>query len=398
MIRSSQLSLKFANRKRLADLSLFIDEYCKVTGLFVDLLWDKPKIASLVPKEITSQVSTWLSARAVQCAGKQASGIVRGTQAKQKKRKAVQSRLMKQGKLKQAKRLQGIINRVQTTKPDIKSVNPELDSRFVKFDSKNATSFDIWLTLGSLGNRMQIKFPLKQTKHFNALKGEMLAGVRISKTSATFMFESESAAVTVGEVVGLDIGVATVASLSDGQTTNADSHEHTLATIQQKLTRKEKGSKAFQKARSHRSNFVNWSINQLNFAGVKELRVEDIKDLRRGNRTSRYLNHWTYTEIKAKLAMTCESLGVQVTCVDPTYTSQRCSRCGWVRKSNRKGKTFKCGQCGYAVDADLNAAGNIALVLPAISKKERLTQANRIGFYWFAEGQERIVPATPNEA
>jgi transposase len=64
--------------------------------------------------------------------------------------------------------------------------------------------------------------------------------------------------------------------------------------------------------------------------------------------------------------------------VCPTYTSQRCSSCGWVRKSNR--------------DADLNAAKNIALNLRPIGTKERLSHKNRKGFYLCEVVQEPIVP------
>ena len=46
--------------------------------------------------------------------------------------------------------------------------------------------------------------------------------------------------------------------------------------------------------------------------------------------------------------------------VDPAYTSQRCSRCGHVDKSNRPSQAvFACGACGFRANADHNAAINI---------------------------------------
>jgi len=62
------------------------------------------------------------------------------------------------------------------------------------------------------------------------------------------------------------------------------------------------------------------------------------------------------------------------------------------RKGNRKLKQFKCDICGFAADADLNASINLSLDLSFITKKERLSQINREGFYWFEIGQEPIVP------
>ena len=44
--------------------------------------------------------------------------------------------------------------------------------------------------------------------------------------------------------------------------------------------------------------------------------------------------------------------------IPPAYTSQRCSRCGVICKSNRNGETYKCA-CGNTMDADINAAINI---------------------------------------
>ena len=47
--------------------------------------------------------------------------------------------------------------------------------------------------------------------------------------------------------------------------------------------------------------------------------------------------------------------------VPPAYTSQRCSACGHMdRKSRESQAVFRCTACGYACNADVNAARNIA--------------------------------------
>ncbi len=106
------------------------------------------------------------------------------------------------------------------------------------------------------------------------------------------------------------------------------------------------------------------------------------------------LSHWTYTNIFNKLISKCEEQGVLVKRISPTYTSQRCSKCGWVRKSNRKQKQFKCVECSFECDSDLNASVNLSLDLIPIGKKKRLLQENRTGFYWNEVRQEPIVPVT----
>ena len=79
MIKSTKTTLKFSNTNKKNDLKLFINEYRKVVEIFVYKLWNLEKIPNLLPKELTNNIETWLSQRAIQCAGKQASGIVRGT-------------------------------------------------------------------------------------------------------------------------------------------------------------------------------------------------------------------------------------------------------------------------------------------------------------------------------
>lgn len=59
-------------------------------------------------------------------------------------------------------------------------------------------------------------------------------------------------------------------------------------------------------------------------------------------------------EYKTRLA------GVKLIRVNPAYTSQTCSRCGYVAKENRENQAdFHCGKCGLTMNADVNAATNI---------------------------------------
>ena len=394
MIRSTKTSNKFSNEGKLEKLYLFMDEYRNVVKQFVDLLWEAEKIPTLLPKETTSQIETWLSARMVQCAGKQASGIVRGTKKKQSKRMFIINKMKEEGKFKQARKLQAIYDKNISQKPNINEVKPELDSRFVKIDLKNETSFDGYITLASIGNNMKLELPFKKNKHFNEMeaKGKIKTGVRLGKTSFTFMFDIEEPIKQEGKVLGIDIGKCDVLSCSNGFQTTKNKHGHDLNSILDRMSRKKKGSKNFAKEESHRTNYINWSINQLNFNNISEIRIERIKNMRKGRRSSRMLSHWTYTDIFGKLQSICEEQGVLVTQVNPTYTSQRCSKCGFTRKSNRKGKQFKCGACKFTCDSDLNASINISLDLKPIGSKERLLNKNRTGFYWHLASEEHIVP------
>ena len=397
MIRSSKISLKFSNTEKLNKINNFINEYRNVMKIFVDLLWDKENISKLIPKKYTDQVKdkTWLSVRAIQSAAKQTSAIIRGTKKKNDQRKFIYNKLNEEGNYKKARKLKKIIEKHEESKPDINTIYPELDSRFIEIDLKNQTSFDGWIRLLSLGNKLRFNVPFKRTKHFNKLikDGNLKPGIRLYKDKVTFNFEMPDVPKkSSGESIGIDVGIKKVFVSSDNQLGKEDKDGWNLSKIQKKMSRKKWGSQSFQKCQEHRKNFINWSLNQLNLDNVKEVKIEKIKHLRRGQRNNRFMTYWTYTDIFGKLQSLCEESGVLIRRITSTYTSQRCSKCGWVRKSNRKGEQFKCTSCGFICDADLNASLNISFDLPSISRKKRLLNLNREGFYWNLIDKECIVP------
>lgn len=401
MYRSTTATLKFARKGKRRQISEFLGEYAKLTQFYVDLIWDHYKIEenvpNYIPKDLTSQADTWLSARIRQCASKQASGIVKGTRDKQRRRAYVVNELKKKGQHGKARKLQKIINKTIVSPPDLNGkVNPQLDSRFIKIDLYSGTSFDGWVTLGSIGGKIKLSIPFKRHKHFNKLfeQGALKNSITLSKDQITFAFEIEDPKEkTEGDILGVDIGQTSVVSTSSGHQSQSDKHGHTLKSICNKLARKKKSSKAFRCTQKHRKNHINEACNKIDLSNVKQINLEKIKHLRyKKKATTRALGHWTYTEVFDKLCDLANRSGVLIKRVDPTYTSQRCSECGWVRKSNRKGESFSCGHCGCCYNADLNAARNIALELPGISWKQRLRRENAWGFFYERLAKEPVVP------
>jgi transposase len=387
MIRCSKTSLQFSNKNKIETISKFIDEYKIITQKFIDILWTQKgqKIPSLIPKNITDQAVSWMSQRAIQCAAKQASGIVRGTLTKQKRRLYKINQLNEEGKFKRARKLKVIYDKVIMSQPIIKNISPELDSRFIEINLESNNSFDGWISISSIGNKIKLNIPIKKTSHFKK-------GIRLSKDKITFNFEIvDPEKKKEGDTIGIDIGIIDVITCSNGVHSKKDIHGHDLSSIQQKLSRKQKGSLGFKRTQEHRSNYINWSINQLDFDNIKVVNLEDVKNLRYGKNSSRYLSHFVYTQIFDKLESFSFEQGVLVQKKSPTYTSQRCSKCGWVRKRNRNGKLFKCEKCGFVCDSDLNASINLSFDLPCVSKAERLLHKNRQGFYLHAIDQKPIV-------
>ena len=93
--------------------------------------------------------------------------------------------------------------------------------------------------------------------------------------------------------------------------------------------------------------------------------VENLTNIRTRCKASRgeakrRLHAWSFAQLKGFLEYKAEALGCQVVAIDPRHTSQRCSRCGYIYRGNRKSQSeFCCRSCGFKHNADLNAAKNI---------------------------------------
>jgi putative transposase len=74
--------------------------------------------------------------------------------------------------------------------------------------------------------------------------------------------------------------------------------------------------------------------------------------------------NWGFDQLEQFVEYKAKRAGIPFKKVDPRYTSQRCSQCGYRDKKNRKSQAeFHClnPHCGHTAHADLNAAVNIAL-------------------------------------
>lgn len=76
---------------------------------------------------------------------------------------------------------------------------------------------------------------------------------------------------------------------------------------------------------------------------------------------NRILRNWSYYELQSMIEYKAEREGIEVVYINPAYTSQTCSKCGYVDKENRESQErFACKSCGFELNADHNAAINIA--------------------------------------
>lgn len=191
--------------------------------------------------------------------------------------------------------------------------------------------------------------------------------------------------------VGIDIGIASFATLSTGQQISnprvAKRAERELRIRQRAIARCKKGSKLRGKvraslARAHRkitntrATFAHQQsariarkhnlivIEKLNLKGMTKSARGDEETPGRNVRQKAGLNR-SMLDIAAGrfFGMLCYKAvraGGEVREAIARYTSQDCSRCGHRSADNRKSQAvFKCVACGHADNADVNAAINI---------------------------------------
>ena len=393
MIRSTKHHFsKYLNKEKYSLLMEVIEEYRSMVQKYINIIWNDYKkrgwnmLSSDICNRILSRSSN--NSRLRQAAAKQACSIVNGVFSKQNKRIYIMNKLRKEGK--EFKYLQSVIDKFQPQRPSADQINPILDYRFFDIKESKNSHFDLFLRLSSLGNKRTVIIPIKYHKQSRKWlsKGILKRSIAINEKYITFFYEvPDIPKKKEGIVVGADQGMSTCLTLSDTQTTKKDRDGYDLKKICESLARKKAGSKSFEKTSSHRKNHINWALNQLDFSNIKEVRLEKIKNIRKGRSNKGKLAHWTYPDIRTKLSSLSEIKGFNLVEQDNKFRSQRCSKCGWVHKLNRDRETFKCriAICGFNTNADLNAALNHSVVLYDIPYNHRVWKEhmNRTsGFYW----------------
>jgi putative transposase len=199
--------------------------------------------------------------------------------------------------------------------------------------------------------------------------------------------------------VGIDMGIACFAALSDGtMLTPLNSfrkHEKKLATMQRKLSRKTKFSANWHKqkakvSRLHkkianvRKDFLHKATTSIgkNHALVvmEDMKVKNMsrsvsgslenpgRNVRAKSGLNKSILDQGWFEFRRQLAYKLAWSGGTLLAVAPQYTSQTCHVCGNVDKANRVSQAeFICTACGHSANADHNASLNILAAGQAVS-------------------------------
>ena len=397
-----KVPLMWTNSKKRAEVSDFLTEYNLAVNFYIQKIWageifddfnpsrEKFDIKEFMPSDVKPEISQ-LTARALKAAGCQAISICSAHTEKLRRNKWVISKKMSQKE--PTGKLQSKYDRKvhQLKMPNYVGRSAELDSLTSKISFDTSTSFDGFITLKSIwkdkrGHSLHLPFNSNSLVNKYRKLGVLKSGILLRDNSIDIRFEVNVDQKSTGTTLGADQGIKTCITLSDGQITPKNNHGYDLSDIQVILARKKKGSCAFKKTQAHRKNYINWSVKQLNLNGVKELRLEKLLNVGKGQHKSRFMQAFSYSVIKTAVAKHCLLNGVLFKEQNNVYRSQRCSNCGLVHKSSRKGKMFKCKNCGFICDSDLNAAQNHAIDLVDLPFGLRNLKCNRDGFFWMPSG------------
>lgn len=191
--------------------------------------------------------------------------------------------------------------------------------------------------------------------------------------------------VATGEVIGIDLGIKTLATLSDGRTIENPralrKNLKKLKRLGRSHSRKTKGGKNRKKA-AHKLARLHVHIAHIRQDALHKatalivartkpdherptcIVIEDlhVSGMLKNRKLSRAIADVGMYEFRRQLTYKAEQAGSHVHVVSRWEpSSKRCSACGWMKNDlTLSDRTFICESCGSVLDRDVNAALNLA--------------------------------------
>jgi putative transposase len=188
-----------------------------------------------------------------------------------------------------------------------------------------------------------------------------------------------------GQGIGVDLGIKTLATCSDGRTIENPKalrkNLKKLARLGRSHSRKVKGSKNRKKAtrelaRMHAriANIRKDALHKATSSLIAKTKPENerprvvviedlnVKGMLQNRKLSRAIADVGLYEFRRQLTYKAEYVGSSINVVSRWYPSSKtCSSCGWVDEDQMLAdRMFVCEECGIVLDRDLNAAMNLA--------------------------------------
>ena len=224
---------------------------------------------------------------------------------------------------------------------------------------------------------LKIRFKRHKIKYeFDKVTGFTISREN-NKYYISFSFYTDIESKETSDSVGIDLGIKNFAICSDGVVySNMKFYEKSLRKLkisQRKLSKKKKGSnnrekaklkvsKLHKKVRNQRNDYQHKVsrelVNKYNTICLETLKV---KNMVKNKRLAKAIQDTSWSSFIEKLSYkVTENQGYLVK-IDAYYPSSKtCSNCGCIKESLKLSeRTYKCDECGFTIDRDLNASINI---------------------------------------
>ena len=286
------------------------------------------------------------------------------------------------------------------TKSHTNKTNVIIDSNIYKFNSNNKN-------FSFTGKKKNSRIEITLIGTIPKLKGT-LELVKNQKTNQYYLHVpldriiSKKEMTAESEILGLDVGITDLITLSNGSVYGANSAElfYTLSDnlvnknrsrlfsykrelekrilieqdiskkviLEQKLKNLENNNLGSKKRISKISKYKSRIVSHINCELNKMVKEENVKEIvredlnwvsKKKNVSKKQQNRfstWSKGILLERLSVKLAEKGIKETIVNPAYTSQVCCKCNHL--GIRKGKEFKCSNCNLSIDADFNASIN----------------------------------------
>ena len=292
--------------------------------------------------------------------------------------------------------------------PELRVPCIQANANVVVVEKSEDTTFDYWLRISTLDKGNPLRIPVKLASyHKQALEGRTLnSSTTLQKRNGvwwlTLSFDEDVPVQTATSApcVGVDVGIANFITTSTGKQYGSF---HGKLARRQKRDREKRRRKAKlraclkkkgvenlpstscatgQRLSRHVRQEINRAVNLL-LEEHPDARIiyEDLSvaSMRfKARSMNAYLYASNLAHIPEQLAWATAKRGMAAHTVKAAYSSQECSCCHFVDRTNRPNQqTFCCGVCGYRDHADHNASVNLAsrfrdAELSACQKKEQI--------------------------
>lgn len=239
------------------------------------------------------------------------------------------------------------------------------------------------------GDPKALRLPKVGRVHCMEDVAERVGGARVLRVTVSRRAGRWYAALTVerddkpvtkpprGGAVGIDLGVKTLATLSDGTVIENPrclaASERRLKRAQKAVSRKTMGSNRRAKARAKvariHAHVANQRLDAIHKATTwlaetySEISIEDLNvaGMVKNHHLAKAVSDAAFAEFRRQLEYKTARTGAVLHVIDRWYPSSKtCSNCGAVKvKLSLNERTYRCDGCGLVMDRDLNAAVNI---------------------------------------